>query len=88
MIHAMEAHHFDVEFRTLEAVLVQAADATSAARPGARRKSWKIMLRDWSDWKSWQLRFPECPKPSPSKRVEKSASSSRVARFPMNRLFG
>ena len=38
MIHAMEAHHFDVEFRTVEAVLVQSADATSAARPGARRE--------------------------------------------------
>lgn len=38
VIHAMEAHHFDVEFRTLEAVLVQSADATSAARPGARRE--------------------------------------------------
>ncbi len=38
VIHAMEAHHFDVEFRTLEAVLVQVADALSAARPGARRE--------------------------------------------------
>ncbi len=38
VIHAMEAHHFDVEFRTLEAVLVQSADALSAARPGARRE--------------------------------------------------
>ena len=38
VIHAMEAHHFDVEFRTIEAVLAQATDATSAARPGARRE--------------------------------------------------
>jgi ribonuclease Y len=34
--HAMEAHHNDVEPRTVEAVIVQAADALSGARPGAR----------------------------------------------------
>lgn len=37
--HAIEAHHSEVEPQTIEAVLVQAADAVSASRPGARRET-------------------------------------------------
>jgi len=39
VLHAIEAHHNDVEPKTIEAVLVQAVDGISAARPGARRET-------------------------------------------------
>jgi ribonucrease Y len=39
VVHAIEAHHNEVEVRTVEAVLTQAADAISGGRPGARRES-------------------------------------------------
>ena len=39
VIHAVQAHHFEIEPQTVEAFLVAAADAISAARPGARRET-------------------------------------------------
>ncbi|HYB46221.1 MAG TPA: ribonuclease Y [Streptosporangiaceae bacterium] len=45
VVHAIEAHHNEVEVRTVEAVLTQAADGISGGRPGARRESLEIYVK-------------------------------------------
>jgi ribonuclease Y len=47
--HAMEAHHNEVEMQTIEAVVVQAADALSGARPGARGESLEHYVKRLKD---------------------------------------
>ncbi len=45
VVHAIEAHHNEVEPRTVEALVTQAADAVSGARPGARKESMEAYLK-------------------------------------------
>jgi ribonucrease Y len=45
VVHAIEAHHNEVEVRTVEAVLTQAADMISGGRPGARRESLEAYVK-------------------------------------------
>jgi ribonuclease Y len=45
VVHAIEAHHNEVEVKTVEAVLTQAADAISGGRPGARRESLEAYIK-------------------------------------------
>ena len=45
VINAVMAHHNEVEFESVEAILVQASDAISASRPGARRETLSTYLK-------------------------------------------
>ena len=45
VIHCIEAHHGDVAFHSIEAVIVQVADAISSSRPGARRESFENYIK-------------------------------------------
>jgi ribonuclease Y len=54
--HAMEAHHNEVEPQTIEAVIVQAADALSGARPGARGESLEHYVKRLRDLEQIAMR--------------------------------
>ncbi|QCX34754.1 ribonuclease Y [Caloramator sp. E03] len=45
VVHAVSAHHNDIEPQTIEAILIAAADAISAARPGARRETLEAYIK-------------------------------------------
>ncbi len=58
VVHAIEAHHNDVEPRTIVACLVQAADAVSAARPGARRENLENYIKRLEKLEELTSSFP------------------------------
>ena len=58
IIHAVEAHHEEVPFASPEAMIVQAADAISASRPGARRESLEAYLKRLQDLEELVMSFP------------------------------
>ncbi|KPJ66120.1 ribonuclease [candidate division WOR-1 bacterium DG_54_3] len=58
VLHAMEAHHEDVEAKTIEAVIVQVCDAISAARPGARRDTLEAYIKRLEKLESVAKAFP------------------------------
>ena len=63
IIHAIEAHHNDVEPRTIVACLVQAADAISAARPGARRENLENYIKRLEQLETITGSYPGVDKP-------------------------
>ncbi|KJJ84844.1 ribonuclease [Candidatus Omnitrophus magneticus] len=58
VVHAIEAHHSDIEPRTLLAVLIQAADAISASRPGARKETLEAYIKRMEDLETIANSFP------------------------------
>lgn len=58
ILHAVEAHHEDVEPKTVEAMIVLAADAISASRPGARRDSLENYVKRLTELEAIASSFP------------------------------
>ncbi|MCX6807720.1 MAG: ribonuclease Y [Patescibacteria group bacterium] len=57
VIHCIEAHHGDVEFKSQEAIIVQVADAISSSRPGARRESIESYIKRLKDLETAAMSF-------------------------------
>ncbi len=80
VVHAIEAHHNEVEPRTVEAVLTQAADAISGGLPGPGASRWSPTSSGWSGWSRSRARTRGWRRCSPCRPAGRSGSwSSRTA---------
>jgi len=80
VVHCIEAHHGDVEPQTVEAVIVQAADAISAARPGARRETLESYIKRLEKLESLATSHEVWRSPTRCRPVVRSASWSSPTR--------
>ena len=67
VLHAIVGHHDDITVDHLYTVLVAAADAISASRPGARRETLEKYVKRWRSWKRWPAASPASSMRSPSR---------------------
>lgn len=58
IVHAAEAHHDDIEAKTVEAIIVKAADAISSSRPGARRETLEAYVKRLEELENITNSFP------------------------------
>ena len=88
VVMAVAAHHMDIDWPSLEAMIVQAADAISAARPGARRDILESYVKRLEKLEGSPTRSPGCQRPSRSRRDARSASWSKARRSRTRRPSG
>lgn len=63
VVHAAAGHHDDIRPEYIYTVLVAAADAVSAARPGLAGKLWKNTFGVWKNWRPWLVDSPAWNRP-------------------------
>jgi ribonuclease Y len=88
VVMAMAAHHMDIDWPSLEAMIVQAADAISAARPGARRDILESYVKRLRSSRGSPIRSRASPSRSRSRRDERSALWLRARRSPTRKRCG